>query len=354
MSSKDDIIKSALKDHLGGSDSFSTSYQNALKAHQQAMKSLVGISLAEVRAAQKGFANLIPRDVLSFRGSVLGGIKLPVIEPFNLPDLMGFKLPNINQGFVETLRQNVQLPLAGIGFNNLSAVSEIIQSMSKARADLFSNIIPKALEIDFARMSGISGVASLAALGFDQRKVHEQIRTSFAGMLTDAFKDALRSAKMNEEAFADVERLVNDKIEKLPRGRISAEGIFMLLLQVLAMLIALGAWKTDINQENDAKEASNTQAVQFTQLMGVLQRIAINSERLVPEQDTSTYYVVERQVTLKLKPNSRSTTITTLPPNQKVQQVQMNHKWIYVQYFDYLEGIPKYGWVNKKYLKRLP
>jgi hypothetical protein len=63
--------------------------------------------------------------------------------------------------------------------------------------------------------------------------------------------------------------------------------------------------------------------------------------------------VVERQVVLRLKPSNRGAKIVILFPNQKVLLIEEKHKWIYIEYFDYLEAIPKYGWANKKYLKRL-
>lgn len=47
------------------------------------------------------------------------------------------------------------------------------------------------------------------------------------------------------------------------------------------------------------------------------------------------------------------TQVAVLYPNQKVRLEKSAHRWIYVEYFDYIEGIPKMGWVNKKYLKML-
>ena len=45
--------------------------------------------------------------------------------------------------------------------------------------------------------------------------------------------------------------------------------------------------------------------------------------------------------------------MVSLLPKQKSRLVQRRHKWIYVEYFDEIEGIPKYGWANKKYLKKI-
>ncbi|HEX3034418.1 MAG TPA: hypothetical protein VHT73_04685 [Thermodesulfobacteriota bacterium] len=76
-------------------------------------------------------------------------------------------------------------------------------------------------------------------------------------------------------------------------------------------------------------------------------------EKLKPTEIREVYYVVVREVKLKSHPRPKSATIQILSPNQRVKLIQAKGKWIYVEYFDYIEGIPKTGWVLKKYTKRL-
>lgn len=79
-----------------------------------------------------------------------------------------------------------------------------------------------------------------------------------------------------------------------------------------------------------------------------------------PEQTSGlTEYVVVRSVNLRVNTGTGADShiITTLHPNQKVRLIQRgthpNKKWIYVSYIDHIEGLPRYGWVYKKYLKRV-
>jgi hypothetical protein len=58
---------------------------------------------------------------------------------------------------------------------------------------------------------------------------------------------------------------------------------------------------------------------------------------------------VDREVTLRLKPKAKSPVFGLLFPDQKVRVIQRRHKWIYVEYVDEIEGVPKYGWAYKKY-----
>jgi hypothetical protein len=76
-------------------------------------------------------------------------------------------------------------------------------------------------------------------------------------------------------------------------------------------------------------------------------------EKLKPAEVKEVYYVVEREAKLKSHPRPKSPTIQILSPNQRLKLVKAKGKWIYVEYFDYIEGIPKTGWVLKKYTNRI-
>ena len=77
-------------------------------------------------------------------------------------------------------------------------------------------------------------------------------------------------------------------------------------------------------------------------------------ERLIPETPEPTLYVVKRTARLKLSLKPRSVTVAILPANQPVELLAKRGKWIYVEFFDYIEGVPRQGWVLKKYLKQVP
>ena len=70
-------------------------------------------------------------------------------------------------------------------------------------------------------------------------------------------------------------------------------------------------------------------------------------------EEDEVYYVVQRTTSVKNRSDFKSLTIDYLSSDTKVRSLESKHKWIYIEYIDYLEIVPKYGWVNKKYLKRL-
>lgn len=61
---------------------------------------------------------------------------------------------------------------------------------------------------------------------------------------------------------------------------------------------------------------------------------------------------INRICEIKLKPKIKSLTLDKLPYGYEVIELQVNHKWVYISYYDSMDGIPKMGWIMKKYLSK--
>lgn len=133
------------------------------------------------------------------------------------------------------------------------------------------------------------------------------------------------------------------------------------------MLVFLYSVQASIDTENKdiqrVKELKSSidalETTMATQCFVLNQQLTSIDERLKKiessaQSDTIEYAVV-RQVNLRTQSNTSkdSQIITLLQPNQKVELLKRSGKWIYVGYFDYIEDIPKTGWVTKKYLKMI-
>ncbi|HEU0144140.1 MAG TPA: hypothetical protein VFQ47_05085 [Nitrososphaera sp.] len=286
-----------------------------------------------------------------------GGVK-SVSEHINAIEhqlLGGIKIPCATEHFTEIMRQAAGPLSENSRFGAAEAIAQIAKSISTDRASYTTaaEAITKSItqDIDFTRIAG-SGISTVfAALQSEEAKGYASLRGSFAGIAAATLRQALEGLdERDEQAFNQLEQLIDEKIATLPHNQVTAESLWRFLIM---LFIALGGLGTGFYQIKDAKQSSAIQAEQQVQIMKVLEHIAFNTGQLIPKPDQNIYYVVERQVNLKLKPNNRSATIVIIYPNQKVRLVQMNHQWIYIEYFDYLEGVPKYGWANKKYLKRV-
>jgi hypothetical protein len=384
MSNQDELMRKIMRDHADRASTLGSI------GHLQR-------EIAENRAIALGSLGRMQQEIMDYRDRTLGTIGRRAFEVANsltpyqklvteaanslaaFRDPLGqetrrlleeqrefikaFRMPNIGRELAAEARQSLLLAKESYQASALRAATGLGDTLKDTRTRALEETLRHIRDSRLNMIGGVSGVASFVALAREQMREYEGLRqtfpsyeklnASFAGTLTDSLSEFLRSSNFNEDAISKVEEVVNEKIASLPKGRITAEGLFMMFLQIVTVLIAIGAWNTDKEQLKEAKESSKTQAVQYGQFMVLFEKVAKDIEQLVPKHDDSVYYVVERQVSLKLKPNHHSATVAILSPNQKVRLVQMNHKWIYIEYFDYLEGVPKYGWANKKYLKRL-
>ncbi len=62
------------------------------------------------------------------------------------------------------------------------------------------------------------------------------------------------------------------------------------------------------------------------------------------------YRITNKPCLVKLKPKSKTLTLTRLPIDFEVVIIQIHHKWVYVSYFDPKDNLPQTGWIMKKYL----
>ena len=71
----------------------------------------------------------------------------------------------------------------------------------------------------------------------------------------------------------------------------------------------------------------------------------------IKEDVKAIYYVVLRPTFLFSNSNTKSSRQGILFPNTYLKVIVKRKKWLYIEYFDFVNGIPKYGWVIKKYCR---
>jgi hypothetical protein len=219
--------------------------------------------------------------------------------------------------------------------------------------------------LNLAQLGSIAGSAGLAALSFNNPALESVFASdSFAKIVADSVRSALQTDTFDASALEGLEELIEEKIAELPRDKVTAQGLYRIIFEIVLVLIAVGAdvggsiYQVQVSkqlaeEQNKQQIAEKVKAdARSAQWQEFLKQIAENTAKLVPEKDPGKYYVVEREVVLRLKPQAKAAKIVVLFPNQRVLLVQEKHQWIYIEYFDYLEGLPRYGWAMKKYFRR--
>jgi hypothetical protein len=263
----------------------------------------------ELRRQQALYAHSEILDLYSGAGSALGSV--------------------IGQLFLSNAQQTAMDTIHGI---DSTALNQAVRDASVAFAFQQQHLF---------RNATMEAVRSLWRL--DNPAIQALRADAFAGTLMNYVRE---NTKVSDDAIEELQEIVDEKVKNLPQGRISADGILNLILTVVLFLAGIAY------QEMRNNHTPPCSALTETQVERIVQSIE-KTKTLIPENDDHTYYVVERVVAIRIRPNNRSPAVGLLYPNQKVRLEKRNHQWIYVEYFDYIEGIPKMGWVNKKYLKML-
>lgn len=310
---------------------------------------------AEAALAQKSIADSIRATQATTFQNIFNGIDAEARESVARTVAgMHHAMGELRRGAFEAMSA---LSAPAIHREALASIAALTRALPKDTFGHAARAIAEAHRINFSKLGAISGSGAIAALDYSSFSPGiEQIRaiqSSFSGQLAVALREMLTTGPITEDTARPVLELIDSRIDSRQKGRITAEGLLGLLLALIAVIIASKDYRLNVDQASSSDKAAVVQEQQLTKISELLSQVVERIDRVAPVEDSSTYYVVEREVILRLKPNTKSSKVALLFPNQRVRLVKPNHQWIYVEYFDEFEGVPKYGWAYKKYLKKL-
>ncbi len=334
------------KDELGGVDNVLNEYRKLLDK-----SSPFGNQIAEMQrvASELSKLNQALISVGRINNSVYDVVKkLTETKHSHLTNSLNSAFSHINK----------------IAFKHLKAVDETINlnlHNNFFNQNVTSTILVSSLrfkELEALQNNTISTLPSeqfLALFSDFQQSINPQfleqinlIRDSFAGNLAIAFRDVIESSEDQQEALEKVEAIIGEKFEESSDSSFTTQNTLALIISLLSLIVAIY-----FNTHNALtyKKSAELHQIRFEQLLKVIEKSTenVNSKN----ENTEIYYVVEREFDVRANPTFKSMKIGKLFPNTKVKLISRKHKWIYIEWTDYLELIPRYGWVSKKYLKRL-
>jgi len=261
----------------------------------------------------------------------------------------------------EFQRQQVQWKkVIDFPFQTLAANFFQASEMRKALESPIANIVKQfqSQKLTFPVTPMFMSLQSIHKLSADYQKnfdaqkylnlVNQAFPERFATVLLnrmEAVHEELISTTSDPESILAEEikviaELLLEQCRKLPNSLISFEAMIGYTIAILTFLYCLHAG--NVTEEKIMN-------ILLTDKAEVLQAVSA----LRPPINNKKHYIVDRMVSLRIKPLSNSSRFGVLYPNQKVTLLKNGKKWLYVEYFDYSEGIPKCGWVYKKYLHLL-
>ena len=139
--------------------------------------------------------------------------------------------------------------------------------------------------------------------------------------------------------ISEVEKLLIEQIAKNNPSYIGSSFFQNLLFFILSIIFTV--YQGRIQEENIINNISVSEK-------RIVEKIEVITPKISPSEKN--IYIVRTKLNVRNQPSSKSIILDCLFPNNKVEFIKVDGNWFYVQYFDFIDGLPKYGWVYSKYL----
>ncbi|MCI2286128.1 SH3 domain-containing protein [Colwellia sp. MSW7] len=242
----------------------------------------------------------------------------------------------------EKLQKLFDSTLNSFGLMKDVSLNTLINSSILGISEIKSSQLQEVLDLE--SIAGVHGLEEMLKLA-----------TSNAfDIASSYFAEYADNSHTSEETLNEFEELINK-----PKTNLTSENyIFFYISTILSLLMFV--YSIHSSKQSDKERQASINALETTVISQFMilnsNTVEINKKLKKQTIDSKpTEYVVERTVNLRTKNSTskESIIITSLYPNQKVELLKREGKWIYICYFDHIEQVPITGRVYKKYLKML-
>ncbi|MBK8903114.1 MAG: hypothetical protein IPM53_18140 [Anaerolineaceae bacterium] len=351
--------------------------------------------------SQIDFSHIL--EIESFLASIAVELRHPLEETAKVISIAQRQYRR-NYGYISNSSQNIakQIVAQQAAFNQIHL--NLVQDMTfiaphlEKTAESIATILNGIRLTELAAFSNLSASPAFSQLSrnlFQSFQIPDQINY-VEGLVGDIsfLLQAVAEGEMeqlDDSVASEFERRFAKHIHDLKRGRISYEGVTQLINGLVVMLTLILSWlslqssydsgqtlqetqqitasissqldeqrqllqglEQHIESVDEQLEELNEETSQSKKYLGTLVELV---ERLIPyaeqvnDLDENAIILVTKHPTpLRSEPSRHGSIITRIFPNQLVEQVKQEGGWVYVEYFDYIEGIPRMGWIYRRNL----
>jgi hypothetical protein len=318
MTGLDNILKLAQwQQNIHKSFGLSSQISDMLKAQERITKSFSGVSMITEIAKSMQHYKAIASPTMSAIEAMTKSMSFQ--SKFAVPQPTLNAIASIN-------RQHEQL------FGNLRSITEALKIQSPAIAQLNN--------LNFA-LSGISG--QIAAIAAQQR--NWTIIDDFEEVTEQAieFSESLTEEVTEEQKrqFQILLTLVSVFVKKY-----GVQGL--LIIDIILRFAGLHQYYDFLQHKPELPTKQEVNQIAIKQ-DSIIQFIGAVNEQLKIAKE---YRTTNRECEIKLKPKTKTLTVSKLPKDFELVVLQVNHKWVLVSYFDPKDNLPQTGWIMKKYLDK--
>jgi len=233
--------------------------------------------------------------------------------------------------------------------------SSFIDTQKITSQTLGSSISKSALEAAVIHNKTISNIFNSTLLA-KLNGVNESLFASTLAVLDVTSNLYSEFGEIDRTEFEEYrESIEQSKISRDNSSLLSTGEYIAILLSIILHIHSLYLSNQSNKGAEKIKQKMNDVETTIVSQLYLMSKQLDDLSNTVNGEAEKTEYVVIRSVNIRTHSSTgeNSHVITVLHPNQIVELLKRDKKWIYVGYFDYIENIPKTGWVSKKYLKRI-
>jgi len=322
MAGFDDILKSVQwQQSIQKSLGLSSQLSEMMKAQEKITKSLSGVSMiTELAKSMQQHHKMFENPTLSAIEAMTKGLSLQA--KFAIPQTTLDAISSIN-------RQHEQL------FGGIRAMTEALKIQSPALAQINN--------LNFA-LIGISG--QIAALAAQQR--NWTIIDDFEEVTEQAieFSESL-TGEVTEEQKRQFQILISSIVAFFNKHKTLGKVSFR-VINIFLIIAGIHQYYDFLKEKPELATKAEVNQINIKQ-DSISHFIQILSEQL---KQTKDYRITNRICEVKLKPKTKTLTVSKLPKDFELVVLQVNHKWVLVSYFDPKDNLPQTGWIMKKYIDK--
>lgn len=241
------------------------------------------------------------------------------------------QLSQVTKGLADSYRifRTVQHDLAAEEFHRLTAGIREAQLAAFPPVAAMANQIADALRLQ------------VPASVFD---------ATFTGELFERLQraEATTSASEREQFLTEFLAWVWDRFQQLPLKKVVLHVLFEIVFLTVNQMVS--NWDAD-QREQRWKEALSQLEQRLEEKTAESQdKVLRKLAELQQAPAARKHYVVTEQVHLREKPSTKARKIKRLSPNEMVEAIEQQRQWLHVEFFDYVDGKLKQGWVYKRHL----
>lgn len=230
------------------------------------------------------------------------------------------------------------------GFSSIVGQYDVLKSLAAAQ-------YPKNLAADLQRsirafqppaLPFIESFADQLRSASRNLEALRQFEETFAGQLLELAREVAEAPEEElEERVEDLTEFLGTHLAKSKRGPISLEGYVQIILALILYIHSIiGAQQSE---ERVMKRLNNIEA----QL-----KVIASVEKV--ERAPELRLVSAASLRLRAEPSTESRIIGKLTRNSLVRVINKEKSWVHIEYFDFVEGRTREGWVAHRFLQELP